>query len=740
MKNYKILAILANHTINIIKYNTTLNNISFIKNNVTNIAIVDTKNEYYSEKLKNDIENDDKINNYFLIENDNHFDFGKWIYALKNISYTNYDYILLFNDSIILYESIQNYFIYLNNLENPVNLYAYNDSTQIQYHYQSYFFSISKKIVIKFIDFFESKKHLIYNLESLITNIELNMCNIDDNHDCLIKIANEYNLSKNLYWENDILYQYLLTKNIFSVIKLKKIYDIQKEYKLTIYGRNIEDFDYDFYRTYYDDLSNLTDEKLLNHFIEHGQYEGRKFNKVFNVILPSYYRDKLEPAGLLYFFDVPLDFDIFYYLKNNDDIKNLSLLEAIFHYINFGIYEGRTYNKTNNKNFYFNNNYLNILLRLNYIGETQLLHNLSNFNIKTYILLTNDLNNCGYMGALYHYLKYNINNNITYTKESINKILINIDCNIYRKVYPELSKYDDIQILKHYINNNIDSFYKIPLDFDVNFYRKIYSDISTLNDEDLKIHYLLYGIKENRNYKIPDDFDYILYKDIYKDLNDLSEENIKIHYLVNGINENRIYKLPNDFDPITYKKIYKELNKLTDNELKKHYLYFGHIEKKIYKLPTDFNHELYKKIYKDLANYSKKELEEHYLYEGINENRIYKIPSDFNHEIYKKIYKDIINLSNEELEKHYLFYGYNNNRIYKIPDDFLCESYRKLNKDLINLTNEQLKEHYIVNGINENRIYKKKILKIFLMVLKIKYLIKYQMILIQIFIKIYMMI
>ena len=37
----------------------------------------------------------------------------------------------------------------------------------------------------------------------------------------------------------------------------------------------------------------------LDHFINYGKYEGRKPNKLFNVILPKYYRDKLNDLGIL---------------------------------------------------------------------------------------------------------------------------------------------------------------------------------------------------------------------------------------------------------------------------------------------------------------------------------------------------------------------------------------------------------------------------------------------------------
>ena len=89
MLKYKILGLVANHTNNNIKYNISLNNISLIKKHLTNITIIDSKNEYYAEKLKDDFINDDKINNYLFTNNDNYYDFGKWIFYLEKINLFN---------------------------------------------------------------------------------------------------------------------------------------------------------------------------------------------------------------------------------------------------------------------------------------------------------------------------------------------------------------------------------------------------------------------------------------------------------------------------------------------------------------------------------------------------------------------------------------------------------------------------------------------------------------------------
>ena len=155
MSKYNILLLVANHTCNNIKYNVSLNNISIIKKFVNNIVIIDSNEERYAKLLYNDLKNDDKIINYLFVNNDNYFDFGKWIFALNKININDYDYILFLNDSILITNEIKNYFHYIDHLmgEN-IDLYAYNDSTQIKYHYQSYLFLLKCKNINIFINFF----------------------------------------------------------------------------------------------------------------------------------------------------------------------------------------------------------------------------------------------------------------------------------------------------------------------------------------------------------------------------------------------------------------------------------------------------------------------------------------------------------------------------------------------------------------------------------------------------------
>lgn len=709
MSKYKILLLVANHTSNNIKYNICLNNISILKPYVEDIVIINSTDEIYAKILHNDLLNDSKIKNFLYIHNDHYFDFGKWIFGLTQIDVNQYDYICFTNDSIIITEDIKNYFHYIDNvMDINTELYAYNDSTQIKYHYQSYLFLVKSSNISQFINYFENNRSKIYNLESLIHNVELNMCEIYEKHDVFLKIGQEYNNSKNLFWENEDLYQYLLSKNILCILKVKKIFDIQKDYKVDIYGLNITNFDYEFYKSYYE-IYDMNNEELLKHFVEVGQYEGRKFTKNFNCILPSYYREKLEKLNILYFFDVPIDFDIYYYKKHNIDLENFSNIDCIYHYINHGFYEGRIYNKQHDKNNYLNDIYLNFLLKFNKsVPSKNIIDNkLKSFNLFTYMLLNNYLQKNGYMGILHDYLLRQ-NKNISFTRSYLEKKLINFDLSTYLLFHEELKQKDFIYVLQHYISNNLDNnkLYKIPNDFNPHFYKKIYKDLIKLSDHEATIHYLMHGFLEKRIYKLPDDFDPEIYKSFYKELEKFNHDQLIHHYLTHGIHEKKIYKIPNDFNPKKYKKIYQELVSFTDIQLMEHYMFYGIYENRIYKIPENFDHKLYKKIYNDLKELSNHELENHYLFNGIQEGRIYKIPDDFDPAIYLKINNDLSDLNHEELIHHYLFHGIHEKRIYKLPNDFDPIIYKKIYNDLNDLDNIQLIEHYLTKGIKENRIYK----------------------------------
>ncbi|CAD6524443.1 rhamnosyltransferase WsaF family glycosyltransferase [Paraburkholderia metrosideri] len=89
------------------------------------------------------------------------------------------------------------------------------------------------------------------------------------------------------------------------------------------------DLDAKFYREYYDDLANLSDDEARQHFIEHGQREGRFPNLV--ACLSSDPRT----VGL----------DVFFYRSFYPDMRQTSLREAIEHFATSGYDERRCRNR-----------------------------------------------------------------------------------------------------------------------------------------------------------------------------------------------------------------------------------------------------------------------------------------------------------------------------------------------------------------------------------------------------------
>jgi hypothetical protein len=99
-----------------------------------------------------------------------------------------------------------------------------------------------------------------------------------------------------------------------------KINDEKKNYTINSNNNLPLDFDYIFYRYYYDDLNSMDNNQLKKHWITNGKKENRIY-KGKNIL--------------------PIDFDINFY-KNYYNI-NKSNKEVIEHYMNIGKYENKLY-------------------------------------------------------------------------------------------------------------------------------------------------------------------------------------------------------------------------------------------------------------------------------------------------------------------------------------------------------------------------------------------------------------
>lgn len=217
--NTKMLTIMACHTDSIIKLKTILNNIRYFRFINNDIIIINSSHTTYSKQLETAC--GARGLKYIEIPNNSHLDAGKWMYVLKTTSITHYNYVVFTNDSYFINNPICHF--YNKMVSRNVELYGYNDSTQITHHYQSYLFGVKSEAVHKFITHYESHKKLLTDYLSVVSNIELKLINIFKTTDCFLKIGNlYYHKGKNIFHNNDKLYIQLMKSGLLPFFKIKR--------------------------------------------------------------------------------------------------------------------------------------------------------------------------------------------------------------------------------------------------------------------------------------------------------------------------------------------------------------------------------------------------------------------------------------------------------------------------------------------------------------------------------------
>jgi len=218
LNNKKVLLLVATHTNSDLKKESIKSILKYFDYECIDIFIANSTNLEMTE-MKKIYENKNII--YHEIDNDNTYDFGKWFFLLNTVNYKSYDDIIFINDSIILNNNV-NHFINLTIINN-YEFYGYNDSTQCNYHYQSYLFSIKPNSIYKKIDMFFHKKKKIKTQQDVIHEFELKMLNYFKTHCCFLKIGNiSINKGKNIQW-NDKLFNILYKDNLLPFLKVRYI-------------------------------------------------------------------------------------------------------------------------------------------------------------------------------------------------------------------------------------------------------------------------------------------------------------------------------------------------------------------------------------------------------------------------------------------------------------------------------------------------------------------------------------
>jgi len=334
------LGVFINNTDSEVKYKINLNNFLKLNNNFTKTIIFDNDDDLFSKKLKNDIINNNNIYKYLMDDtNDINNISNKLLYILKEIKSEYFKYITIIDDGYIYIDSINDYIKYIE--KHNMEFYSYIDSSENKYHYNLQLYSFKSKLINKimcFLDKYDNKdNNFIYDFTNQFkTKISY------------LKVAYlKQNLKINIFY-NDLLLEYFLKNKIINVIKVDKLYDIQKKNKneKNIYEKIPEYFDIEIYKNH-NDLKELSDNKLYKHFLEFGQFEIRNYCKN-NYLLPYYIREILKNCNnLLEYFDVPDDFNVYNYKENNPDLSYSNKSEYLLDWVNSGKNEGRTYSSNN---------------------------------------------------------------------------------------------------------------------------------------------------------------------------------------------------------------------------------------------------------------------------------------------------------------------------------------------------------------------------------------------------------
>ena len=636
-----ILLISLHHTISKIQYTTSLYNLSLCKPHVQNILCIDSKTPFSTDLLQ-----DSTVAHFFITDKKTYHE--KLLFCLKHEIALNYDILLVINDLLILDSSSILEFIYwikgIDLKRNPFGIRTQKNNI----------FALRKESRTDFMG--------TNPWEEMILYFESVPC---------IYITDLFDSKKVNFREKFTVFPFTGNSTILSLTDILSYY---MKYKITIYGSSYDKMDVDFYLQKYGLPPSID---VHRHFIDHGQFEGMSPREnEFHTIFPSSLRAELKTRGLLSIFDVPEDFDIYMYKKNNK-LTHLTNYEAIFHYIQYGFYYEYeyTYGKSDKEELHIL--YLSLLKSL--MGKSYA------FDERKSIFLQM-IREGTHLSPLEAIRK-------TYSDgdgdgSHRNTLLGDFDIQMYRKKNNRMDIADDLILIRDYLKNKDASNVKVlnlPSDFNAFVYQSIYKDLSNLTKEQLEEHYIQTGIHEKRIYSLPIDFDVAIYRRIYKDLATLSPLKCKEHYVQFGKAEGRVYKLPDDFNAVAYRRIYKDLKNMTIDEVTNHYLFFGINEKRIYKLPAEFRHDIYRANYPKYVNYPNHELETRYLFEGGVEAKEVidkliltevekkatilappQIPADFDYALYRtNDMATLKDLTNIQLLKHYFSIGRGKGFIYR---------------------------------------------------------------------------
>ena len=274
----------------------------------------------------------------------------------------------------------------------------------------------------------------------------------------------------------------------------------------------------EYYKFFNNDLNDLQNEELKNHYNKYGKNENR-------IISEDDFYNKFKY------------FDYKYYQNKYDDLKNLNNIELQKHFYFIGINENRSYNEK-----------------------------LDNLNIIFYKEYYDDLKNLSNSELIDHYYKHGIYenrlSNLNYSNQEFYNLYPYFNLEFYKKFNTDLNFNNDIEFLNHYslIGNKINKkYYEFDIDFTQDNYLEKINEDNILKDK-IYNHSNIRNIKKNKElinfnkkyekkfyifnnnsfYEYYDDFDFDFYKKKYFLNDNKSEFDILLYYHLEGKYKNEI--------------------------------------------------------------------------------------------------------------------------------------------------------------------------------------------------------
>lgn len=276
----KTLCIVACHTNSALKIKSLVSNVKYFDEISDHIHIINS-DEFKDQNIESLLKDYPDIT-YSYIPNSRLLCQGKWKNYLENNDYSDYDRIILTNDSFLLVQSLKP----VMDKSQGYEMYGINDSREGKYHVADYFRVYTKSGIKTLLDYYDdriSKFSLVKSLE-VIQKLEIQSTFAFE--DYTFGSWHKINLSyrDNIFYDDEQLE--LLLKNGFPAIKLKKL-------QYTIYD-NVDnpelpdDFAHEEYQSLHSDLEGFDKRILEIHFLQNGIKEGRPYKKGQKINVPEY--------------------------------------------------------------------------------------------------------------------------------------------------------------------------------------------------------------------------------------------------------------------------------------------------------------------------------------------------------------------------------------------------------------------------------------------------------------------